>query len=153
MAGQANHGVAPAGWRLCGDHAVELPCCDDCAQGRGSACRGLHDGDQAIGVDAVLVALAVLAKRAGVPDDVLSVLTGDSKAIGDEFCANPLVKKLSFTGSTAVGKLLMQQCAGTVKWFSLELGGNAPFMALDDADFDAAVAGAIASKSRNAGQA
>jgi len=98
------------------------------------------------------LALAVLAQRAGVPDGVVSVVTGEAKAIGDEFCANPLVKKLSFTGSTAVGKLLMQQCAGTVKRLSLELGGNAPFIVFDDADIDAAVAGAIASKFRNAGQ-
>ena len=98
------------------------------------------------------LALAVLAQRAGVPDGVVSVVTGDAKAIGDEFCANPLVKKLSFTGSTVVGKLLMQQCAGTVKRLSLELGGNAPFIVFDDADIDAAVAGAIASKFRNAGQ-
>ena len=98
------------------------------------------------------LALAVLAQEAGVPDGVVSVVTGDAKAIGDEFCANPLVTKLSFTGSTAVGKLLMQQCAGTVKRLSLELGGNAPFIVFDDADIDAAVAGAIASKFRNAGQ-
>ncbi len=98
------------------------------------------------------LAMAVLAQRAGVPAGVVSVLTGEAKAIGAELCANPLVKKLSFTGSTAVGKLLMQQCADTVKKLSLELGGNAPFIVFDDADLDAAVAGAIASKFRNAGQ-
>jgi len=83
---------------------------------------------------------------------VFSVLTGDAPAIGGEMCANPTVRKLSFTGSTAVGRLLMQQCAPTIKKLSLELGGNAPFIVFDDADLDAAVAGAIASKYRNAGQ-
>ncbi|MGZ3183409.1 MAG: NADP-dependent succinate-semialdehyde dehydrogenase [Telluria sp.] len=97
-------------------------------------------------------ALAVLAERAGVPKGVFSVLTGDAKAIGAEMCANPIVRKLSFTGSTAVGRILMEQCAPTIKKLSLELGGNAPFIVFDDADLDAAVAGAIASKYRNAGQ-
>jgi len=97
-------------------------------------------------------AMAVLAERAGVPKGVFSVLTGDAPAIGGEMCANPTVRKLSFTGSTAVGRLLMQQCAPTIKKLSLELGGNAPFIVFDDADLDAAVAGAIASKYRNAGQ-
>src|SRR6185436_17459935 len=78
--------------------------------------------------------------------------TGDAVAIGGEFTGNPIVRKLSFTGSTAVGKLLMSQCAGTVKKVALELGGNAPFLVLEDADLDAAVAGAIASKYRNTGQ-
>ncbi|HZX28569.1 MAG TPA: aldehyde dehydrogenase family protein, partial [Telluria sp.] len=86
-------------------------------------------------------ALAVLAERAGVPKGVFSVLTGDAPAIGGEMCANPTVRKLSFTGSTAVGRLLMQQCAPTIKKLSLELGGNAPFIVFDDADLDAAVAG------------
>jgi succinate-semialdehyde dehydrogenase/glutarate-semialdehyde dehydrogenase len=98
------------------------------------------------------LAMAVLAERAGVPKGVFSIVTGDSKAIGGEMCANPVVRKLSFTGSTAVGKLLMQQCAPTLKKLSLELGGNAPFIVFDDADIDAAVEGAIASKYRNAGQ-
>jgi len=98
------------------------------------------------------LALAVLAERAGVPPGVFNVLTGDSKAIGGEMTANPTVRKLSFTGSTAVGRLLMQQCAPTIKKLSLELGGNAPFIVFDDADLDAAVEGAIASKYRNAGQ-
>jgi succinate-semialdehyde dehydrogenase/glutarate-semialdehyde dehydrogenase len=98
------------------------------------------------------LALCVLAERAGIPAGVISVVTGDSKAIGGEFTSNPLVRKLSFTGSTPVGKLLMSQCAGTVKKVSLELGGNAPFIVFDDADLDAAVNGAIASKYRNAGQ-
>jgi succinate-semialdehyde dehydrogenase/glutarate-semialdehyde dehydrogenase len=98
------------------------------------------------------LALCVLAERAGLPAGVLSVVTGDPKPIGEEFTSNPLVRKLSFTGSTAVGKLLMSQCAGTVKKLSLELGGNAPFIVFDDADLEAAVNGAIASKYRNAGQ-
>jgi succinate-semialdehyde dehydrogenase/glutarate-semialdehyde dehydrogenase len=98
------------------------------------------------------LALAVLAERAGIPKGVLSVLTGDSKAIGGEMTSNPTVRKLSFTGSTQVGRILMQQCAPTIKKLSLELGGNAPFIVFDDADLDAAVEGAIASKYRNAGQ-
>ncbi|MYM33038.1 NADP-dependent succinate-semialdehyde dehydrogenase [Duganella sp. FT94W] len=98
------------------------------------------------------LALAVLAERAGVPPGVFSVLTGKSKDIGGEMTANPIVRKLSFTGSTEVGRLLMEQCAPTIKKLSLELGGNAPFIVFDDADLDAAVEGAIASKYRNAGQ-
>ncbi|MBB5411268.1 succinate-semialdehyde dehydrogenase/glutarate-semialdehyde dehydrogenase [Paraburkholderia sp. HC6.4b] len=98
------------------------------------------------------LALAVLAQRAGVPSGVFSVVTGDPKAIGAELTSNPVVRKLSFTGSTPVGRLLMSQCASTVKKVSLELGGNAPFIVFDDADVDAAVQGAIASKYRNSGQ-
>jgi succinate-semialdehyde dehydrogenase/glutarate-semialdehyde dehydrogenase len=98
------------------------------------------------------LALAVLAERAGVPAGVFSVVTGDPKAIGAELTGNATVRKLSFTGSTAIGRLLMAQCAPTVKKVSLELGGNAPFIVFDDADLDAAVAGAIASKYRNSGQ-
>jgi succinate-semialdehyde dehydrogenase / glutarate-semialdehyde dehydrogenase len=98
------------------------------------------------------LALAVLAERAGVPRGVFSVVTGDPKAIGGELTSNPVVRKLSFTGSTPVGRLLMSQCAATVKKVSLELGGNAPFIVFDDADIDAAVQGAIASKYRNSGQ-
>jgi succinate-semialdehyde dehydrogenase/glutarate-semialdehyde dehydrogenase len=98
------------------------------------------------------LALAALAERAGVPKGVFSVVTGDAKAIGGEMTANPTVRKLSFTGSTAVGRLLMEQCAPTIKKLSLELGGNAAFVVFDDADIDAAVEGAIASKYRNAGQ-
>jgi succinate-semialdehyde dehydrogenase/glutarate-semialdehyde dehydrogenase len=97
-------------------------------------------------------AMAVLAERAGVPAGVLSVLTGSAKAIGGEMTSNPLVRKLTFTGSTEIGKQLMSQCAGTVKKVSLELGGNAPFIVFDDADLDEAVKGAIASKYRNTGQ-
>jgi succinate-semialdehyde dehydrogenase/glutarate-semialdehyde dehydrogenase len=98
------------------------------------------------------LALAVLAERAGVPAGVFSVVTGKSQEIGGEMTANPVVRKLTFTGSTAVGRLLMEQCAPTIKKLSLELGGNAPFIVFDDADLDAAVEGAIASKYRNAGQ-
>jgi succinate-semialdehyde dehydrogenase/glutarate-semialdehyde dehydrogenase len=98
------------------------------------------------------LALCELAERAGVPKGVYSCVTGDAKTIGGELTGNPTVRKLSFTGSTEVGKLLMAQCAGTVKKLSLELGGNAPFIVFDDADLDAAVKGAIASKYRNAGQ-
>ncbi|WP_426165457.1 NADP-dependent succinate-semialdehyde dehydrogenase [Pseudoduganella sp. R-34] len=98
------------------------------------------------------LALAVLAERAGVPAGVFSVITGASREIGGEMTSNPIVRKLSFTGSTAVGRLLMEQCAPTIKKLSLELGGNAPFIVFDDADLDAAVEGAIASKYRNAGQ-
>ncbi|EGX99940.1 succinate-semialdehyde dehydrogenase [Nitrospirillum viridazoti Y2] len=98
------------------------------------------------------LALAVLAERAGVPPGVLSVVTGHPKPIGGEMTTNPLVRKLSFTGSTPVGKLLMKQSADTLKKLSLELGGNAPFIVFDDADLDAAVEGAMASKYRNAGQ-
>ncbi|HEX7982951.1 MAG TPA: NADP-dependent succinate-semialdehyde dehydrogenase [Duganella sp.] len=98
------------------------------------------------------LALAELAGRAGVPPGVFSVLTGSSKEIGGEMTSNPIVRKLTFTGSTAVGRLLMEQSAPTIKKLSLELGGNAPFIVFDDADLDAAVEGAIASKYRNAGQ-
>lgn len=98
------------------------------------------------------LALCVLAERAGFPPGVINCLTGDARAIGGELCANPAVRKLSFTGSTEVGKILMKQCSETVKKVSLELGGNAPFIVFADADIDSAVAGAIASKFRNTGQ-
>jgi succinate-semialdehyde dehydrogenase / glutarate-semialdehyde dehydrogenase len=98
------------------------------------------------------LALAELAERAGVPKGVFNVVTGDAPTIGKELCANPKVRKLSFTGSTEVGRILMRQSSDTIKKLSLELGGNAPFIVLDDADLDAAVEGAIASKYRNAGQ-
>ncbi|WP_028304299.1 NAD-dependent succinate-semialdehyde dehydrogenase [Oceanospirillum maris] len=99
------------------------------------------------------LAMAELAHRAGIPAGVLNVVTGTSAAaIGGELTSSPIVRKLSFTGSTPVGKLLMKQCADTVKKTSMELGGNAPFIVFDDADIDAAVEGAIASKYRNAGQ-
>jgi succinate-semialdehyde dehydrogenase / glutarate-semialdehyde dehydrogenase len=98
------------------------------------------------------LALAELAERAGMPAGVFNVVTGGAAAIGGEMTSNPLVRKLTFTGSTEIGKKLMAQCAGTVKKISLELGGNAPFIVFDDADLDAAVQGAIASKYRNTGQ-
>jgi succinate-semialdehyde dehydrogenase / glutarate-semialdehyde dehydrogenase len=98
------------------------------------------------------LALAELAHRAGVPKGVFNMITGSATAIGGEMTGNPLVRKLTFTGSTEVGKKLMTQCAGTVKKLSLELGGNAPFIVFDDADLDAAVQGALASKYRNTGQ-
>ena len=98
------------------------------------------------------LALGELALRAGVPAGVFSVVTGSATAIGGELTANPVVRKLTFTGSTEIGRLLAAQCAPTLKRLSLELGGNAPFIVFDDADLDAAVAGAIASKFRNTGQ-
>jgi succinate-semialdehyde dehydrogenase/glutarate-semialdehyde dehydrogenase len=98
------------------------------------------------------LALAELAERAGFPKGVLNIITGDAPAIGGELCANPSVRKISFTGSTEVGRLLMRQSADTVKKLSLELGGNAPFIVFDDADLDAAAEGAIISKYRNSGQ-
>ena len=98
------------------------------------------------------LAMAELGERAGIPQGVFNVITGNSRAIGGELCANPTVRKLSFTGSTETGRTLMKQCADTIKKLSLELGGNAPFIVFDDADLDAAVEGSIASKYRNAGQ-
>jgi succinate-semialdehyde dehydrogenase/glutarate-semialdehyde dehydrogenase len=98
------------------------------------------------------LALAVLAEEAGLPKGLLSVVTGQAKPIGEVLTGDPRVAKFTFTGSTAVGKLLAAQCAGTVKKVSLELGGNAPFIVFEDADLDAAVEGALASKFRNTGQ-
>jgi len=98
------------------------------------------------------LALAVLAERAGMPPGVCNILTGPSGPMGEELTANPLVRKLSFTGSTEVGARLLSMCASTIKKTSMELGGNAPFIVFDDADLDAAVAGAMASKYRNTGQ-
>ena len=98
------------------------------------------------------LALAELARQAGFPTGVFNVLTGDPVAIGGVLTGSPIVRKLSFTGSTEIGRLLMAQCAPTIKKLSLELGGNAPFIVFDDADIDAAVAGALVSKYRNAGQ-
>ena len=98
------------------------------------------------------LAMAELADRAGIPAGVFSVLTGSAKEIGAEMTSNPIVRGLTFTGSTEIGRLLMQQCAPTIKKMGLELGGNAPFIVFDDADLDAAVAGAMVSKYRNAGQ-
>lgn len=98
------------------------------------------------------LAMAVLGERAGIPAGIFSVITGSSRAIGGEMTSNPIVRKLTFTGSTEVGRLLMAQSAPTIKKLSLELGGNAPFIVFDDADLDAAIEGALASKYRNAGQ-
>jgi succinate-semialdehyde dehydrogenase/glutarate-semialdehyde dehydrogenase len=98
------------------------------------------------------LALAWLGQKAGIPPGVLNIVTGEPVAIGGELTSNPKVLKLSFTGSTEVGRLLMAQCAPTIKKMSLELGGNAPFIVFEDADLDAAVAGAMVSKYRNAGQ-
>ncbi|MBB5467579.1 succinate-semialdehyde dehydrogenase/glutarate-semialdehyde dehydrogenase [Paraburkholderia sp. CI2] len=97
-------------------------------------------------------ALAALAEEAGIPAGVINIVTGKSREIGLEMTSSPLVKKLTFTGSTEVGRLLMRQCSDTVKKVSLELGGNAPFIVFDDADLDAAIEGALLSKYRNAGQ-
>lgn len=98
------------------------------------------------------LALAVLAEEAGFPKGIFNVITGNPVIVGGELTSNPMIRKLSFTGSTETGKLLMKQCADTVKKVSMELGGNAPFIVFDDADIDEAVAGALASKFRNAGQ-
>ncbi len=98
------------------------------------------------------LAMAELGARAGIPAGVFSVLTGKASEIGGELCANPIVRGLTFTGSTEIGRMLMAQCAPTIKKMGLELGGNAPFIVFDDADLDAAVAGAMASKYRNNGQ-
>ena len=98
------------------------------------------------------LALAELAERAGFPKGVLNIVTGDPAPIGQELCASPVVRKVTFTGSTEVGRILMRQSADTIKKLSLELGGNAPFIVFDDADLDAAAEGALASKYRNAGQ-
>jgi succinate-semialdehyde dehydrogenase/glutarate-semialdehyde dehydrogenase len=97
-------------------------------------------------------AMAVLAERAGVPAGVLNIVAGSSSAIGGELTSNPIVRKLTFTGSTPVGKMLVAQCAETMKKTSMELGGNAPFIVFEDADLDAAVRGAMISKYRNSGQ-
>ena len=98
------------------------------------------------------LALAELANRAGIPEGVFNVVTGSASEVGGELTGNPLVRKLSFTGSTEIGRQLMEQCAKDIKKASLELGGNAPFIVFDDADLDKAVEGALASKFRNAGQ-
>ena len=98
------------------------------------------------------LALCELGERAGIPPGVFNVITGPSGEVGGEITANPIVRKLSFTGSTEVGKILLKQCAQTVKKVSMELGGNAPFIVFDDADMDSAISGAIASKYRNTGQ-
>jgi len=124
-----------------------------CAPALAAGCTVVAKPAEATPLSAL--ALAELAARAGFPAGVFNVVVGDAAsapAIGLEMCTNPLVRKLSFTGSTEVGRILLRQCADTVKKLSLELGGNAPFIVFDDADLDAAVDGAIASKYRNAGQ-
>ena len=98
------------------------------------------------------LALAALSEEAGLPTGLLSVVTGSATEIGRELTSNPLIRKVSFTGSTEIGRLLLQQCAATIKRTSMELGGNAPFIVFDDADINAAIEGAIASKFRNSGQ-
>lgn len=98
------------------------------------------------------IAWAILCEKAGIPAGVVNIITGDAPAIGDELTTNPLVRKITFTGSTRVGKILMSQSVSTVKRISMEMGGNAPFIVFEDADIDRAVEGAIASKFRNSGQ-
>ena len=98
------------------------------------------------------LAIAELADRAGIPAGVINIVCGNTRAIGGELTSNPIVRKVSFTGSTEVGKLLVEQCASTMKRTSMELGGNAPFIVFEDADLDAAITGLMASKFRNAGQ-
>ena len=136
------------------DHAVEFSRGDDHAQGRAGARRRLPDRRASPRRRRPTPRWRWRSSRSApaFPPGVFNVVTGDAVAIGGEFTGNDKVRKLSFTGSTAVGKLLMAQCAGTVKKVALELGGNAPFLVLDDADLDAAVTGAIQSKYRNTGQ-
>jgi succinate-semialdehyde dehydrogenase/glutarate-semialdehyde dehydrogenase len=131
---------------------VELSQCDDYTQGWTCIGRRLLVCKPATQTPYSALALAELAQRAGVPKGVFNVITGSAASIGGEMTSNPAVRKLTFTGSTEVGKKLMAQCAGTIKKLSLELGGNAPFIVFDDADLDAAVQGALASKYRNTGQ-
>lgn len=120
------------------------------AAGWAAGCAGVARPDITTPLSAL--AFAVLAERAGIPNGVCNIVTGDSHVTGLELCENASVRKLSFTGSTRVGAILLGQCAPTIKRTSMELGGNAPFIIFDDADIDAAVAGAIAAKFRNAGQ-
>jgi len=136
-----------------GDHAVEFPQRHDHAQIRPRARGRLHHGLEARHRHSILRARDGGTGRARRNSEgVFSVLTGGSAAIGGEITSNPIVRKLTFTGSTAVGKILLEQCSKTVKKTSMELGGNAPFIVFDDADLDAAVEGALASKYRNTGQ-
>lgn len=120
------------------------------AAGWAAGCAGIVRPDLSTPLSAL--AFAVLAERAGLPPGVCNVVTGNSHVTGLELCENPAVRKLSFTGSTRVGAILLAQCAPTIKRTSMELGGNAPFIVFDDANLDAAVEGAIAAKFRNAGQ-
>ena len=150
----AHHGAQAAGRRLRRHHALELSQRHDHPQGRPGARRRLHHGAEARGADA---ALGPGARRAGrarrrAEGRVLGDHRDEAKPIGEEFCHNPKVAKITFTGSTGVGRWLMKEAADGIKRLSLELGGNAPFIVFDDADLDAAVEGAMASKFRNAGQ-
>ncbi len=118
---------------------MEFPQCDDHPKGGAGAGRGLRVCVQARDRDPLsALALAELAERAGIPPGVFSVVTGSSREIGAEMTSNPIVRALTFTGSTEVGRVLMAQCAPTIKKVGLELGGNAPFIVFDDADLDAA---------------
>ena len=138
---------------MCRDHALEFSIGHDRPQSRtalAAGCPIVVKPAEATPLSAL--ALAVLAEEAGLPEGLFSVVTGKPQEIGSEFTSSPSVRKLSFTGSTAVGRMLMERCGATVKRLSLELGGNAPFIVFADADLDAAVAGAVVSKYRNAGQ-
>jgi succinate-semialdehyde dehydrogenase/glutarate-semialdehyde dehydrogenase len=139
---QANSRAAAARGRGRGHHTVEFSGRDDHAQGRTRAGGRLYHGLQAGDPDSLFRAgIGGTQHRAGIPKGVFNVITGSAAAIGGEMTSNPTVRKLTFTGSTEIGKKLMAQCAGTVKKVSLELGGNAPFIVFDDADLDAAVQG------------
>ena len=136
-----------------GDHALELPERHDhgkCAPALAAGCTVVAKPASFTPYSAL--ALAELAERAGMPAGVFNVVTGDARTVGGELTANDAVRKLSFTGSTEVGKILLKQCADTVKKVSMELGGHAPLIIFDDAEIDAAVKGAIACKFRNSGQ-
>jgi len=121
-----------------------------CAPGLAVGCTGVVRPASATPFTAL--AIGALAERAGLPPGVLNIVTGPSAEVGEELTANPIVRKVSFTGSTEVGKIILARCAASVKRVSMELGGNAPFIVFDDADLDAAVTGALASKYRNTGQ-
>lgn len=132
---------------------MEFPERHDHPQGRTCIGGWLHRSHQALGIHALFgLALGVLAERAGIPAGVINIVTGMPTEIGNEIMANETVRKISFTGSTRVGSLLMRGAADSVKRLSLELGGNAPFIVFDDADLDLAIEGALVSKFRNGGQ-
>ena len=138
-------------WRLRGHHPLEVPGRDDCSEARTGIGRR-YLSCQACAIDSFSALALAVWVNAQVFRGSFCVLTGSSRSIGAEMTGNPNVRKVTLTGSTEVGRTLMQQSANTVKKLSLELGGNAPFIVFDDADLDAAMAGAIASKYRNAGQ-
>ncbi len=135
-------------------HAMEFPVLHACAQDRPGACGRLHGGGQARNTDALFRVLVwgALCEEVGIPKGVVNILTGSASEIGGEITSNSLVRKITFTGSTEIGKILIKQAADTVKKVSMELGGNAPFIVFDDADVDRAVDGAIIAKFRNSGQ-